>query len=148
MTSLGCEQCQARSCNRDRHNPWLTFAVSLTWLEWLAMPDDWMFHGGGKTAPRQPKPGERLFEFVRASDRAPMSCWLRFHGETYGWEAKFVEQPVESRGDVAALYTSRRGAERSGPVSITLTFKTGKERVFPEATKAIRKGGVVVLSRD
>lgn len=31
---------------------------------------------------------------------------------------------------------------------ITLTFKTGKERVFPEATKAIRKGGVVVLSRD
>ena len=29
-------------------------------------------------------PGEPLFEFVRASDRAPMSCELRFHGESYG----------------------------------------------------------------
>jgi len=35
--------------------------------------------------PRQPKPGELLFEFVRASDRAPMSCELRFNGESYGW---------------------------------------------------------------
>ena len=26
--------------------------------------------------PRQPKPGELLFEFVRASDGAPMSCEL------------------------------------------------------------------------
>jgi hypothetical protein len=42
-------------------------------------------------APRQPKPGELLFEFVRASDRAPMSCELRFHGESYGWEAQFFE---------------------------------------------------------
>jgi len=47
------------------------------------MADDWMFHGGGKTQVRQPKPGEVLFEFVRASDRAPMSCELRFHGESH-----------------------------------------------------------------
>jgi len=33
-----------------------------------------------------PKGPELLFEFVRASDRAPMSCELRFHGESYGWE--------------------------------------------------------------
>jgi hypothetical protein len=32
---------------------------------------------------RKPRPGEKLFEFVRASDRAPMSCELRFHGETW-----------------------------------------------------------------
>jgi hypothetical protein len=31
-------------------------------------------------SPRQAKPGELLFEFVRASDRVPMSCELRFHG--------------------------------------------------------------------
>jgi hypothetical protein len=30
-----------------------------------------------------------LFEFFRASDRAPMTCELRFHGESYGWEAQF-----------------------------------------------------------
>lgn len=42
--------------------------------------------------PRRPKPGELLFEFVRASDRAPMSCELRFNGESYGWEAQFFER--------------------------------------------------------
>jgi len=42
--------------------------------------------------PRQPKPGELLFEFVRASDTAPMSCELRFNGESYGWEAQFFER--------------------------------------------------------
>jgi hypothetical protein len=41
--------------------------------------------------PRQPRPGELLFEFVRASDRAPMSCELRFQGESYDWEALFFE---------------------------------------------------------
>ena len=34
---------------------------------------------------RQPKPGEQLFECVRASDRAPMPCELRFHGESWGY---------------------------------------------------------------
>jgi hypothetical protein len=33
-----------------------------------------------------------LFEFVRASDRAPMSGELRFHGESYGWEAQILER--------------------------------------------------------
>jgi hypothetical protein len=41
--------------------------------------------------PRQPKPGEHLFEFVRASDRALISCELRFHGESYGWEVQILE---------------------------------------------------------
>jgi hypothetical protein len=51
--------------------------------------------------PRVAKPGELLFEFVRASDRALMSCELRFHGESYGWEAEFLE-----RGE---LFASRDG---------------------------------------
>jgi hypothetical protein len=47
---------------------------------------------GLQPTPRQPKPGELLFAFVRASDRAPISCELRFHGESYGWEAVFLER--------------------------------------------------------
>ena len=49
---------------------------------------------------RTRKAGEILFEFVRASDRAPMSCELRFHGESYGWEAQFLEsgELLYSRG--------------------------------------------------
>lgn len=42
--------------------------------------------------PRQSQLGELLFEFLRASDRAPMSCELRFHGESWGWEAQFYER--------------------------------------------------------
>jgi hypothetical protein len=42
--------------------------------------------------PRVATPGFLLFEFVRASDRAPLSCELRFHGESYGWEAQFLER--------------------------------------------------------
>ena len=32
---------------------------------------------------------------MRASDGAPMSVSLRFHGESYGWEAQILE-----RGDL------------------------------------------------
>jgi hypothetical protein len=42
--------------------------------------------------PRQPKAGELLFEFLRASDGVAMSCELWFHGESYGWEAQFLER--------------------------------------------------------
>lgn len=42
--------------------------------------------------PRRRQPGEVLFEFVRSSDHAPMRCELRFHGESYGWEAQFLER--------------------------------------------------------
>jgi hypothetical protein len=42
-----------------------------------------------------------LFDFVRAPDRAPVSCELRFHGESYGWEVQFLE-----RGD---LFYARGG---------------------------------------
>jgi hypothetical protein len=38
--------------------------------------------------PRQPKPGERLFEFLRGHDR--FLCELRDHG-AYGIEAQFFQ---------------------------------------------------------
>jgi hypothetical protein len=73
--------------------------------------------------PRVAKPGELLFEFVRAADRAPMSCELRFHGESYGWEAQFFE-----RGEL--LFS--RGA-----------FVTRKAAIAwaTEERKAMEKGG-------
>jgi hypothetical protein len=63
--------------------------------------------------PRVAKPGELLFEFIRASDRAPMSCELRFHGESYGWAAQFFERwelPV-SHGGFALRAVAVRWAE-------------------------------------
>jgi hypothetical protein len=42
--------------------------------------------------PQPPTSGERLFEFVRDSDHAPIVCELWFHGETYGWEAQFFSR--------------------------------------------------------
>jgi hypothetical protein len=55
------------------------------------LPDDWQSfieHPVAATADRR----ERLFEFMRASDGALMSCELRFHGESYGWEVQFLER--------------------------------------------------------
>jgi hypothetical protein len=54
------------------------------------MADEPFYSPAYKPPPRIAKAGELLFEFVRASDRAPMSCELRFHGESYGWEAQFL----------------------------------------------------------
>lgn len=63
--------------------------------------------------PRQPKPGELLFDFLRASDGAPMSCELRFHGESYGWEAQFFERGelLISRGGFVLRELAVRWAE-------------------------------------
>jgi len=57
----------------------------------LAMADDDPFYNPTlKPLPaRVARPGELLFEFVRASDRASVTCELRFNGESYGWEAQF-----------------------------------------------------------
>jgi hypothetical protein len=40
--------------------------------------------------PRQPRPGERLFEFTRSRDGTAMWCELRFHGES-GWEVQLFD---------------------------------------------------------
>lgn len=62
---------------------------------------------------RQPRPGEPLFTFVRASDRAPMSCELRFHGESFGWEAPFFIRGefFASRGAFVTKAQAMRWAE-------------------------------------
>ena len=44
-----------------------------------------------RPAPRQPKSGTLLFEFIRARDQAPMTCELRFHRE-WRWEAQFYDR--------------------------------------------------------
>ena len=58
------------------------------------MNDDYPYgdisHPPARLSPGQP--GELLFEFVRASDGAPMRVELRFNGESYGWEAQFLER--------------------------------------------------------
>jgi hypothetical protein len=66
------------------HGPGIESAVMST--------DPAFLFNAPKRPPRQSKPGELLFEFIRASDRAPMSCELRFHGESYGWEVQFFER--------------------------------------------------------
>jgi hypothetical protein len=60
-------------------------------------------------SPRVPRGAELLFKFVRLGDRAPMSCDLRFHGESYGWEAQFLE-----RGEL--MYRCRGFATRAQAV--------------------------------
>jgi hypothetical protein len=54
-----------------------------------------------------------LFAFVRASDGAPMTCQLRFHGESYGWEAQFFERGeyFASRGGFALREWAVRWAD-------------------------------------
>jgi hypothetical protein len=64
-------------------------------------------------SPRQPKPGELLFECVRPRDRTIIRCELRFHGESYGWEVQFFEGPDEfyARGAFVLRELAIRWAE-------------------------------------
>jgi hypothetical protein len=77
------------------------------------------------------RPGERLFEFLRASGRAPMSCELRFNGESYGWEAQFFE-----RGELPY--------SRGGFVTRALAVQWAeKERTTMDVVSAVRAGAAV-----
>jgi hypothetical protein len=64
--------------------------------------------------PRVTRPGELLSEFVRASDGVAMTCALRFHGESYGWDAQFFERGelFYSRGAFILRETAVRWAEQ------------------------------------
>jgi hypothetical protein len=65
--------------------------------------------------PRKAIPGELLFQFVRGSDHAAMSCELRFHGESWGWEAQFYERGeflIGQRFDTRRLAIQRAEQER------------------------------------
>lgn len=51
-----------------------------------------LLHNSPRPPARVPRPGERLFECIRKSDGAALTCELRFNGESYGWEAQFLER--------------------------------------------------------
>jgi hypothetical protein len=50
---------------------------------------------------RADRPSQLLFSFRRTSDNTPMTCELRFNGESYGWEAMFK--------NAGELFASRGG---------------------------------------
>lgn len=58
--------------------------------------------GAKPLAPRQPEPGELLFEFVLGHDR--WRCELRDHGEQYGVEAQFLLNGDLERARTFASY--------------------------------------------
>ena len=84
------------------------------------MSDDYFATPGLVVPPRLPRPGEPLFACIRASDRAPMTCELRFHGESFGWEAQFFErgefslQPCRVRDAGGGGRMGRERAARDG----------------------------------
>jgi len=69
------------------------------------MADDaWYTANRKPPPPRKPSPGERIWE--ERVDHVTWSCELRFHGESYGWEAQILRD-----GD---LVIGRRFLLRSG----------------------------------
>jgi hypothetical protein len=54
-------------------------------------------HNAPRPPPRQATSGELFFEFVRMSARKLFRCELRFHGESYGWEAQWFDDGATSR---------------------------------------------------
>ena len=52
---------------------------------------DWFKPQRSPTPPRQPQPGEKLFEFYRERGHSRWLYELRDHGETYGVEAQFFK---------------------------------------------------------
>jgi hypothetical protein len=75
------------------------------------------FYKPGRTPdpPRQPQPGERLFEFYRERDHTRWLRELRDHGEPYGVEAQFFQkrgiavQSALRRADGPAAHTAGTG---------------------------------------
>src|SRR5436189_2652175 len=75
------------------------------------MADDpsWMFHNSPKAPPRQPKPGELLFEFYVEHTHTFWRCELRDHG-SYGVEAQFLD-PIDIR--IARTFNERMDVVRT-----------------------------------
>ena len=51
--------------------------------------DDWYKPNPTPRPSRQPTHGEAIWTLVKNGRR--MDCELRFHGESYGWEAQFLD---------------------------------------------------------
>ena len=67
----------------------LTCSVNMTHTVASMTRDDLLWTHRPPARRRDRNPGELLFEFHRSRDRTPMSCELRFNGESYGWEVQF-----------------------------------------------------------
>ncbi len=82
-------------------------------------PDDALLWTFKPTAPTHTRrPAERLFDFTRR-DGAPMTCILRFHGESYGWEVQFADargREFYARGGFVLRELAVRWAERERDV--------------------------------
>jgi hypothetical protein len=72
------------------------------------------------TPPRQPKPGEPLWELRH--DHVTWSCELRFHGESYGWEAQILRNGELFAGQRFVL---RKIAEASAEAERQILEKGG-----------------------
>jgi hypothetical protein len=92
-------------------------------------------HGGGARPPRQPKPGELLFEFVRVSDRKLFRCELRFHGESYGREAQWFDDGGHFASHGA--FVSARPRSR-GPNTSARPLSSHRSRLYPPAKLLVR----------
>ena len=71
--------------------------------------DDRWFAPGHRMPPRVPRPGELVWEF-RRQDHHTFSCELRFHGESFGWEAQILE-------DGELFYSHGAFITKAAPVS-------------------------------
>ena len=58
----------------------------------MADDPDWYKPHRPLSPPRQPQPGERLFEFYVERDHARWLCELRDHGDVYRFEAQFFRK--------------------------------------------------------
>ena len=107
--------------------------------------------------PRVARVGDKLFDFVRASDQALMTCELFFHGESYVWEAMFLvrgelfySRRFETKAQTVpwaefggprrnARRPSRTGSrDRAGPNENAPSGSAGPLRAFLERTKSDR----------
>jgi hypothetical protein len=79
--------------------------------------DDWYKPHRPPAAARQAQPGELLFEFVRVHDHKQFRCELRFNGESYGWEAQYLEggELLFSHGLFATKAAAVQWAEQMRP---------------------------------
>jgi hypothetical protein len=82
---------QALCTRMDAARRWLTREVTACYTIYL-MPNEPSYSPFAKSPTARISRVEPLFDFVRGSDRAPMSCELRFHGESFGWEALLFER--------------------------------------------------------
>jgi hypothetical protein len=74
----------------------------------MADDPDWFRPFRPLAQPRQAKPGDLLFEFVRESDRKHFRFEIRSHGESYGWEIQAaVPEPIARQPASALVYEPR-----------------------------------------